>query len=287
MADGVVEQVADQIEEVAEVTRTFTGREGGFFVAGAGIGVAIGFSVGYFVMAKRTQLKYEKIADAEIEKMREHYLKRYHEMDKIMQGPKPPIDEVMRDLGYKTESEAHGETRHEFTAEEQEAIDQANRNHPGEEEVEDVEVVEEGEPPRVVENITNIFTDAPVDHWNYATEARNRRPDVPYIIHFDEFQQNEPEHEQVTYTYYEVDDILADERDTTIDDMDATIGLGNLGKWGHGSNDPNVVYVRNEKIKTDFEILRDRGSYEATSSGSIRHSHDRRRTPQRRFDDDD
>jgi hypothetical protein len=194
----------------------------------------------------------------------------------------------MRDLGYKTESEGSGEIR-EYTPEEQEAIDQANRNHPREEEVEDVEVVEEGEPPRVVAGIANIFTtgDDPVDHWNYATEAKSRRSDVPYIIHFDEFQQNEPEHEQVTYTYYEVDDILADERDTTIDDMDATIGLGNLGKWGHGSNDPNVVYIRNEEIRTDFEVIRDRGSYEATISGSIRHSHDRRRTPQQRFDDDD
>jgi hypothetical protein len=32
--------------------------------------------------------------------------------------------------------------------------------------------------------------------------------------------------------------------------------------FGHGSGDPNVVYIRNEKLQAEYEVLRDPGSYE-------------------------
>ncbi|HEX4503414.1 MAG TPA: hypothetical protein VH187_20005, partial [Scandinavium sp.] len=111
--------------------------------------------------------------------------------------------------------------------------------------------------------------------------------DVPYIIHIDEFRENPLSHDQTTYTYYEMDDVLSDSRDTTVDDMDRVIGLGNLGKWGHGSQDPNVVYIRNEELGMDIEVVRDRGSYFETINPTIRHSADVRRRPNRRFDDDE
>lgn len=288
MADGeLIEEVADKIEEVAEVTRHITGREVGFLIAGAGVGVAVGFGVGYFVLNKRVQTKYEKICDIEVDKMRQHYVERHRELDKVMAGPKPPIDKVMRDLGYLGgDSDETGQQR-QFTPEELEAIDQANRNHPGPEEDEEAEVAPPSEPEVVVEEHHVFVKDDEVTVWDYAVEVKQRRPDVPYIIHADEYTENEHEHEQVTYTYYEVDDILADSHDQTIDDMDAVIGLGNLGRWGHGSQDPNVVFVRNEELKLDLEIIRDRGSYDAVVRGTIRHSSDRRRRPQRGSNEDD
>jgi len=52
--------------------------------------------------------------------------------------------------------------------------------------------------------------------------------------------------------------------------------------FGHGSNDPNVVYIRNPKLEAEYEILRDEGSYEEivlgeqieheAEEGDLRHS---------------
>jgi len=259
--EELIEQVADEIEDVAEVTRRLTGREVGFFITGLGVGVAAGFTVGYFVVGKRMKTKYSKIAEDEISEMRDHYLKKT-----VAAEPKPPVEVVVEERRY---DEA-----------EQRAIDEANAKFPAEEETEVISTNS-----RVVQESSqvNVFN---TETWDYATEVKSRKSDVPYIIHVDEFRQNEPEHQQLTYTYYEQDDILADIRNTQIDDMDAVIGLGNLGRWGHGSNDENIVYVRNEELSLDIEILRDRGSFADEPTKTIRHSYDRRRRIQRGFDDD-
>lgn len=259
--EELIEKTADEIEEVAEITRALTGREVGFFIAGIGVGVAIGFTVGSKVVEKRLKTKYSKIAEDEISEMREHYQQKM-----VAVEPKPPIEDVIKE-------------RERYTEAEQQAIDETNLLFPPDEE--EVVVVEEVE----VEEATqvNVFDSS---GWDYAVEIKKRDPLVPYIIHIDEFTQNEPEHEQMTYTYYEQDDILASERDTPVDDMDAIIGLGNLGRWGHGSGNENIVYVRNEHLTLDFEIVRDRGSHKEATRKNIRHSYNRRRRIERGFDDD-
>jgi hypothetical protein len=147
------------------------------------------------------------------------------------------------------------------------------------------EVEEENAEPEV----KNVFDEHPVevkDDWDYATEVKNRVPHLPYIIHIDEFAQNEDDYEQITYTYYEEDQILADVRDVAVDNLEQVVGFGNI-KFGHGSNDPSLVYVRNDKLHLDIEITRDEGSYGEQVHGIIKHSADeRRRRPIRGFDDD-
>jgi hypothetical protein len=266
MADEqLIEQVADKIEdvavgveEVAEATRRLASRDVGFFVAGTGIGVALGFAVGFRIADRRMKLKYEKFAIDEISRMRDHYFQK----EKAAQ-PKPPINEVVRERYSEVELQAIKETNERFPAEEEEEI--------------------------VVEETTqvNVFESGAQDEWDYRYETSQRTKDVPYIIHIDEFRENPLSHDQTSYTYYELDDTLSDSRDTTVDDMDKVIGLGNLGKWGHGSQDPNVVYIRNEELGMDIEVVRDRGSFSETVHGSIRHSADVRRRPNRRFDDDE
>ena len=265
-AADVIEDVALQVEEVADATRRLTGRELGFFVTGAGIGSALGFAVGFRIAERRVRLKYEKIAAEEISRMREHYVKKA-----VAAEPKPSVDEVVKERhGYETK-------RRPFTEAEQQAIDEVNAQFPAEEEEESI----------VVEETTQVNVFEASEEWNYKYEIAHRTKHVPYIIHVDEFRENAPEHDQTTYTYYEVDDVMSDSRDTTVDDMDAVIGLGNLGRWGHGSQDPNIVYVRNEELGLDVEIVRDPGSYSDTVHGTIRHSADRRRRPRRGFDDDE
>lgn len=96
--------------------------------------------------------------------------------------------------------------------------------------------------------------------WDYEVERRARElhPFKPYVIHRDEYEDNEDDYSQSTLTYYEGDDVLVDEHDVPIYDPGNVIGSL---EWGKGSSDINVFFVRNDRLKAEYEILRDHGHY--------------------------
>jgi hypothetical protein len=96
------------------------------------------------------------------------------------------------------------------------------------------------------------------DDWNYAREVRKRTPDDPYVIHKDEFYSDEKGYTQSTLVYYAGDNILCDEDDTPVYNHDRVTGPL---LFGHGSGDPNVVHIRNDSRKSEYEILYDPGLY--------------------------
>jgi hypothetical protein len=102
-------------------------------------------------------------------------------------------------------------------------------------------------------------------------------PAAPYVISWDEFASAVLEYDQDTLTYFEGDDTLVDGRDSVVDNVDATIGLANLEKFGHGSKDNNIVYIRNDKLGLDLEVVRSKGSYAKEVLGFIEHSESRGR----------
>lgn len=99
----------------------------------------------------------------------------------------------------------------------------------------------------------SIFPDED-DDWDYEKEEELRKVSGPYIIHKDEYWAEEKGYQQHTLTYYAGDDIMADENDVPI--YGHVKLFGDL-KFGHGSGDPNVVYVRNDERRGEYEILRD------------------------------
>jgi hypothetical protein len=105
--------------------------------------------------------------------------------------------------------------------------------------------------------VTNVFANLD-EGWNYETELATRDPKIPYVIHQEEFINDEMGYHQETLTYYSGDDIMADSHDTPI------YGYGDLMgelKFGHGSRDKNVVYIRNEGIHMEWEVLRHSGHF--------------------------
>ncbi len=107
--------------------------------------------------------------------------------------------------------------------------------------------------------ISNVFDEISDDDWDYEIERATRTEDEPYIIHVDEFISDEMGWDsQSTITWYEGDQILTDTHDTPIYNPEKVVGSL---RFGHGSKDPNVVYVRNEKLQAEYEILRDEGNY--------------------------
>lgn len=96
------------------------------------------------------------------------------------------------------------------------------------------------------------------DEWDYEVEMRNRTGDRPYTIHQDEYMAEESEFTQVTLTYYAGDDVLCDEQDVPIYNPESVVGQL---KFGHGSGDGTLVYVRNPKLEVEYEIQLEPGKY--------------------------
>lgn len=97
------------------------------------------------------------------------------------------------------------------------------------------------------------------DQWNYDDELSIRTPDRPYVISIDEFVADEAGCDQATVTYYQGDDIMADEFDVPLYDFNSM--MGEL-KFGHGSNSKDVVYIRNEKLGMEWEVILNTGRFD-------------------------
>ena len=82
------------------------------------------------------------------------------------------------------------------------------------------------------------------------TEEERHDSDGPYIIAADEF--NESSYEAQTLFFY-VDRVLADDAYNIVDDIAGTVGVEALASFG----DSDCVYVRNDELGIDYEILID------------------------------
>lgn len=94
--------------------------------------------------------------------------------------------------------------------------------------------------------------------WDYEAEINTRNPAGPYIIHVEEFIGDEMGYRQETVTFYAGDQIMSDNDETPLYGYESL--MGEL-KFGHGSRNPDIVYIRNEIIHMEWEVLLDQGSF--------------------------
>jgi len=124
----------------------------------------------------------------------------------------------------------------------------------------DVAIINGRDPHEVsIFDESNSDLKLPEDFTVEDLEARTE--DEPYIITVDEFGDAEPGYGNVTVTFFEGDGVLVDDQETPIRDFDDMIGEKNLEHFGQWSGDRNVVYIRNERLATNFEVLRSKQSY--------------------------
>lgn len=91
----------------------------------------------------------------------------------------------------------------------------------------------------------------------------DRSPDRPYVITEAEFRIDRPEFEKDSLIYYAGDDKLAEENGNFIPDKNGTAGNENLRRFfGYGSGDERLLYIRNERVLSDFEITLHDGKYD-------------------------
>lgn len=84
----------------------------------------------------------------------------------------------------------------------------------------------------------------------------DRRP--AFVISQETFAHDEEgEHfTKVAVLYYPNDRVLLDDNEEPIEDINMAVGFKNLNRFGDESHDPDVVYVRNPRMETDFEVIR-------------------------------
>lgn len=104
--------------------------------------------------------------------------------------------------------------------------------------------------------------------WDWTTELAKRegrlKDTEPYILHVDEFINQEKEFSQSTLSYYKGDNILCDELNVPIYNYQKVVGEL---IFGHGSKDPSIVYIRNEYLEAEYEVILDEGYFQVEVLG--------------------
>lgn len=126
------------------------------------------------------------------------------------------------------------------------------------------EPVVDDEPAVVITESVPKFTEQ--ERVNYANIANNYTTEKgvpepvsrPYVISPDEFDENG--YQTVSLTYY-ADGVVEDDFYDVLDDdkIEEKIGRDSLNHFGEYEEDS--VFVRNDELETDYEILRDSRNY--------------------------
>jgi hypothetical protein len=96
-----------------------------------------------------------------------------------------------------------------------------------------------------------------VDEKPEEAKEESMSVDKPYVIAPEEFGDLD-DYETISLTYY-ADQILADDNDVIVDDVEDVVGFDSLNSFGEYEDDS--VFVRNDRLKCDYEILLDQREY--------------------------
>lgn len=201
-----------------------------------GIAFVVGAAAGSLVAWKLLKTKYEQIAQEEIDSVKLMYAKR-------LAGEEVEVEE---DLGEPDTAESEEET--DLKKYEKEISNQSYSSHSN------VEAKNE--------QMSMTLEDDEPD------KEESKDVDKPYVISPEEFGED-PEYDSVTLIYYS-DGVVTDDDNNVIEDEEADelFDLESLEHFGEYEDDS--VHVRNDVLKTEYEILRDERNYEDVAAAAIR-----------------
>lgn len=262
--EPVIEEVATNLDEAATAVRMLDARIMGAFTFGVVTGTVVGFVWGYRYNKAKLRAEIKKESEEEIAQMREYFQQRIianqGEAEK-----KQSAEVIVEERGYRPPGSpivtggppiVTGSPLSDVPVQ-----PQPQRLLPP--------------PVPVIEDVPDQSPDQPLhtSYWDYRTEnqKRTQNPQLPYVIHMDEFNQELPAYIKTSYTYYPEDNVLTDEDGSVLDNRDDLIGVDTLAMFGHGSDDADIVYVRNNRLRLQIEIDRLPGrSYEEDVMGLSR-----------------
>lgn len=231
----------------------------------AALAAGAGFVAGYKTAQQRLAGQYDEMMEKEIDRTREYYER------KAPQFPTP--QDALRTL--------HGdEAVEEIERARQIAVDTPEGHVPTEvlerivtglryDKIKPAQrVVAKATPEKIVEveiRQRNIFTYGgplidPEEDPEFDEMVNAREYLTIYIVTKEEHLENANEWRQIALTYFAGDDVLLDEKEEVVENPVDLIGVDNL-QFGRWSDQPNVVYVRNETHCIEFEIILSEGKY--------------------------
>lgn len=218
-------------------------------IAGSLLSLAAGVGVGHLITKKVLRDKYEEIAEQEIAAAKVYYSALYKVGDEYA-TPGAFLEKRHPGMTLDEETKASVVDPVEVDTDTLERVVQGLKYHRG------------AVKPIVTQNIFLRGDEQP--------QAPQEEPtaEKPYIIAFHEYDEQTKGYVQETLTYF-TDGALTDESDMVIDTIDEVVGLANLQWFGRKSPNPNVVYIRNEKLEKDFEVVRSIGTYAADVLGFV------------------
>lgn len=175
----------------------------------------LGAAVGSVATWQYTKKKYERIAQEEIDSVKEIFSKRESAADVEIVTPEPQTAKVGKPE----------------------------------------------EKPDITEYAARLEREGYTNYSNVSAGEKKEEQEAmemkPYVISPEEFGEFE-DYERISLSYY-ADQILADEDDEKVEDVDNVVGLESLIHFGEFEDDS--VFVRNDRLKCDYEILLDQRTY--------------------------
>lgn len=208
----------------------------GLFVSGAGVGA--------FVANRYLENKWMKAAEMEIHDSMKEFYERQKDDGTIRFKEEPVLDFDDRD---KAIAIAKGQ---KYTKND-ELKSQYNLVGVDASEEDDWSALVEAE-KREEEN------EFPEEYIN--VEEPERDPE-PYVISFEDFNNTRDGYDKITLLYFALDDTLTGEDEELDPSLEDHVGVDALDSFGIKSEDPDMVYIRNDDLGIDFEIIKLEKSY--------------------------
>lgn len=126
--------------------------------------------------------------------------------------------------------------------------------------VEAVETVEETRSN--LQHLIDQYTadpDAQAEFKEMVSQVPSDSDSTPFVISRNDFAYDDEgqSYEKITLTYYPRDRVLLDDEEEPMNHIPGVVGWRNLSRFGDSSEDANVVFIRNRKMETDFEVVKD------------------------------
>ena len=197
-----------------------------------GLAFVLGVATGALVANKYLKTKYEKIADEEIASVKAVYWTKANYAKKDVEY----TEEV-----YKQHQQAA-----------KSAAEQAK------------------EKPDIVKYAEKLHKEG---YTNYSTTAKPTAPSVPeppeeepeapdlgepYVISPEDFSEFD-DYEKISLIYW-ADRVLTDDNNEVVEDLEGSVGIDSLTTFGEYEDDS--VFVRNPRLRCDYEILLDQRNFE-------------------------
>jgi len=230
-------------------------------ILAAFLGLLAGSFVGYFVGRQTTKDFYEQLAEEEIESVKKSFEK-YRERIKEEKSPTNK-DDAKREVDdtQKTKYVVTNNYPLVRSSLERNPVERAKREyHLGAlRNKENIPLDDENVETEDEETLTEEDDELAITGEEVVTthSSTNR----VYCISGDEYENDCPDYDKLVLYYYVVDDVLCDDKDEIIDDIEDYICYEALGMLSMQT----TIWVRNEKLRTDFEVIPINKSYAETN----------------------